>query len=201
MMMTTLCEYNSRAGEGLYGGFGRQSRLSFPKTMPQTRPLETEREQSIAKYRNWDDIEPRSYAFRDLIQRDPVVCDNCFLRRYETVTREWWRGSFGWMQYNRWDPIPGTHVEVPANTMAQGTRLACSNCGHRKTKDRPIPKHLIDEYTDNISDTLDFKEIAHSRDRLFVEVHDRNTCENQGRQDSHVFAPAVKDAIRVSQRR
>lgn len=166
--------------------------------MPHTRPSTSEFTKREARYRNWDSgTEPDegTEAFRDLIQRDPTVCDNCFLNRYETVTHEWWRGSFGWMDYSRWIPRANTAIEVPADTTAQGTRLACANCGHRNSKHRPIPKHKIPDRAENLSQTLDLKEITHCRQTLFAEVDERNTCENQGRQDSHVFAPAVRIAI------
>lgn len=165
--------------------------------MPHTRDSSTPQDARDQRYRNWDeyddddDVDP----FTDLIQQDGVVCDNCFLVRYETVTTEWWRGTFGWSDYNRWYPVPGRSEEVPADTTAQGTRLACRNCGHRRTKQRPVPKHLILDYTENISQTLDFKQIEHDRDVLLSEVEERNTSDNQGRQDTHVFAPAVRYAI------
>lgn len=169
--------------------------------MPQTRDSETPQDARDQQYRNWDAYQDESEdtPFKDLIQKDGVVCDNCFVLRYETVTHEWWRGSFGWLDYNRWVPIPGLSEEVPADTTAQGTRLACSNCGNRKTKQRPVPKHLVSEYAENISQTLDFKEIEHDFDILMQEVEQRNTSENQGRQDSHVFGPAVREAIRHAQ--
>lgn len=181
--------------------------------MAYVRTAATPQEKHEAQYRNWDPTEfaeletdqrPTRHTrdrdipspFKDLIQRDPVVCDHCFVHRYEVVAREWWRGSFGWMEAVRWLPRPGRSVEVPADTPAQGTRLACSNCGHRRSKDRPLSKSRVHEFASNLSETLDFKEIPHDRDVLFMEVDDRNTSENQGRQDSHVFAPAVKHAIR-----
>lgn len=170
--------------------------------MPHTRDSSTPQDARDQFYRNWDAYQEESdepSPFKDLIQRDPVICDNCFIVRYETVTHEWWRGSFGWSDYNRWEPIPGRSSPVPADTPAQGTRLACSNCGHRKTKQRPVPKHLIHEYAKHISATLDFKEIEHDREVLIAEVENRNTSDNQGRQDSCVFSPAVADAIRVVQ--
>lgn len=167
--------------------------------MPNARGVITDREQRAAKYRNWaeyqDEDDGPTHPFTDLIQRDPVVCDNCFLLRYSTLTFEWWRGSMGWLDYERWIPLPDTAVEVEADT-SQGTRLACSNCGHRiGAKTRPVLKENVTEWVDNISKTLDAKEISHDRDRLFEEVRKRNTSENQGRQDSHVFAPSVKRAV------
>lgn len=166
--------------------------------MPNVRDSDTPQDARDQRYRNWDAYEQDESdvtPFKDLIQRDGVVCDNCFVLRYETETHEWWRGEFGWLDYERWHPIPGRSVEVPADGTASGTRLACKNCGHRRTKQRPVPKHLILEYAKNISQTLDFKEIEHDREVLLAVVEERNNSENQGKQDSAVFAPAVKRAI------
>lgn len=170
--------------------------------MPYTRDSDTPQDARDQKYRNWDaypESERESDPFKDLIQKDPVVCDNCFTVRFEAETHEWWRGSFGWIDYERWHPIPDRSEEVPADSTTQGTKLACANCGCRKMKQRPVPKYLVQEYANNISETLDFKEIEHDRQRLLAEVEERNTSENQGRQDSHVFSPAVKAAIRADQ--
>lgn len=169
--------------------------------MPHTRHSSTSQDARDQKYRNWEaydkDEDDEPEPFKDLIQKDAVVCDNCFVVIYEVESHEWWRGSFGWEDYNRWIPIPGRSTEVPADTAAQGTRLACSNCGNRKSKQRPIPGHLIQEYAENISATLDFKQIEHDRAVFLSEVEALNTSENQGKQDSDVFAPAVKRAIRM----
>lgn len=141
------------------------------------------------------DDDDRPDPFRDLIQKDPVVCDNCFMIRYEVVSAEYWRGSFGWSDYVSWIPIPDNNKRVPANDPSGGVRLACGNCGHRRTKYRPIPKKWLPDVVENISTTLDKKEIQHDPDVLWAEVQERNTSENQGRQDSHVFSPAVERAI------
>lgn len=178
--------------------------------MPHTRERESEQGRRDARYRNWDEYQKSSdddsavdpeNAFRDLIQRDGTICDNCFLDRYEAVTHEWWRGSFGWLDYERWVPHPERSERVPADTTASGTRLACSECGHRvRSKQRPVPKHLIEEYAENISEALDKKGIDHQRDVLIQEVVARNTSDTQGRQDTDVFGPAVERAIRATPR-
>lgn len=169
--------------------------------MVQTRHSETENESRTTRYRNWQqyDDDETSNPFTDLIQKDPVVCDNCFLKRYTRVTKEWWRGSFGWMDYERWVPYPEKSEEIPAEDPSGGTRLTCGNCGHRRSKHRPIPKHRIMEYAKNISETLDAKQIHHDREVLLATVQQQNNSENQGKQDSDVFAPAVAEAIRAVQ--
>ncbi len=170
--------------------------------MVNARDRETQQDEREQPYRNWefyDDSDDELDPFKDLIQKDPVVCDHCFLRRYDVISHEWWRGSFGWSDYVRWVPIPGTGTPIPADKQTHGTRLACSNCGHKNTKHRPVPKEQFEEFLENISSTLDAKEIQHNRDRLFQVAHQLNTSENQGKQDSDVFAPAVRQAIRAVQ--
>jgi len=162
-------------------------------------------EETARAYRSWEQYDSSDSddgfgldsAFKDLIQRDPTVCDNCFLKKYTRVTHEWWRGSLGWMDYERWVPFPERVEEIPAEG-TQGTRLTCGNCGHRSTKHRPVPKEDIVEHAENISDTLRRKHISHDRELLISEVLQRNTSDNQGKQDSDVFAPAVKRAIEAT---
>lgn len=166
--------------------------------MPQVRNNETERERLTAKYRGgWEANDADPNAFKELIQQDPCVCDNCFLLRYEEESFEWSQGELGWMEYNRWHAIPDRSTEVPAD--GTGTRLACANCGHRNSKRRPLPKHRIREVIANLSLTLDAKGIDHDPLVLASEVEERNTSDVQGKQDSDVFAPAVEAAITTIQ--
>jgi 23S rRNA A2030 N6-methylase RlmJ len=62
-------------------------------------------------------------------------------------------------------------------------------------KFRPVPKDRVRDYAENISQVLDAKEISHDFDTLLDEVEKLNNSENQGKQDSHVFAPAIKSAL------
>lgn len=168
--------------------------------MANQRAVEHPQDNRDERYREWfeDNMDTGSDCdepFKDLIQRDPVVCDNCFALRYDVVKHEWWRGTFGWSTYERWVPREENSDPVPAEGVTNGMRLACANCGFRYDKQRPIPKRLILGFAENISDTLEFKDIAHDRDVLKHEISRRNTSMNQGRQDSHVFAPAVRRAI------
>ena len=167
--------------------------------MPHIRNRQTSREETEAAYRNWDEYDSpdTDTAYEDLIQRDPTVCDNCFQKCFTEVTREWYSGTFGWSDYNRWVPHPDCVSSIPADNAAQGVRLTCANCGHRTTQIRPVSKARIDDCIQNLSKTLALKGIKHSATVLEAEVHDRNTPENQGRQDYEVFRPAVIEAIRA----
>lgn len=168
--------------------------------MPHVRQADSRRDTTTAKYRNWqthagDDDTPEPFV--DLVQRDPVVCDHCFLLRYTTITKEWWRGEFGWMDYNRWIPVPQRGEPVPAQFPSQGMRLACGNCGYRRSKHRPVAKADVFEFAYNISDTLERKSISFDESVLLDEVEARaGEPGNQGKQDSAVFAPAVKASVR-----
>lgn len=170
--------------------------------MPQFRQGDSTRDRQTAKYRNWDGVsggQDQPSPFKDLVQRDPVVCDHCFLYRYDTLTTEWWRGDpeLGWMDYETWDAIPGRSDPVPADKSAHGLRLACGNCGYRNAKHRPVPKEDVFEFAENIVDVLERKQIDIDPEVLLHEVDVRvEEPENQGKLDSDVFGPAVREAIR-----
>lgn len=171
--------------------------------MPQVRDLETDRQSLTSKYRNWDEYEVTDdetddfSPFKDLIQRDPCVCDHCFTRRYDEEAHEWSQGELGWMTFNLWIAVPERSDPIPADD-GRGTRLTCSECGHNTTKHRPIPKDEIGDITDNLIQTLEEKGVEHNADVLRHEVQRRNNSANQMRQDSHCFAPAVACAINAA---
>lgn len=172
--------------------------------MPQFRDRETESDRHRARYRNWDsatDTDDAYSPYVDLIQKDPVVCDTCFLFRYDVLTCDWWRGSFGWSEYQKWTPIHGRSEDVPAGPAAHGTKLVCKNCGtDTGDKERPIPKDYLDEYAENLSSTLRAKGIDHDQRLLLDEIERLSSVpENQCRQDTDVFSPAVQRAIRSVQ--
>lgn len=170
--------------------------------MPHTRKRLSDLEQNEAAYRNWEEYDSddrdTDTAYEDLIQRDPTVCDNCFQKCYVQVSHEWWRGTFGWSDYNHWIPYPSKVDQVPADQSSQGIRLTCSNCGHRKTQIRPIAKTKMPTYIENLAETLTRKGIDHDAEVLAAEVMTRNVAENQGRQDMEVFKPALSAAIRAA---
>lgn len=167
--------------------------------MPHVRETESPQDERNAKYRNYEfDTDTTPTPFKDLIQRDPTICDHCFTTRYTELSREWWRGSFGWLPHSQFLPLPDRNVEIPAESVSKGMRLTCSNCGHRKTKHRPVPKTRVQQFAENISASLDRKGIVHDRGVLVSAVSELNTSANQGKQDSHVFAPAVDEALRAA---
>ena len=157
---------------------------------------------SEEKYRNWQQYDQRRAKldpFKDLLQRDPRVCDNCFVLRYEEISLEWWRGDpeLGWLPFEQFVPIAPDerHAEFAPVEQTSGMRLTCGKCGHRTTKERPLNKTKVRRTAQHITQTLSEKEIAHDSRLLLHTVERRNTSANQGRQDSHVFAPAVRASI------
>jgi len=167
--------------------------------MTHLRATDDSQYRSEAKYRNWDGYAQRRDnldPFKDLLQRDGRVCDHCYMLRYEQLTFEWWRGSFGWSSFELFIPHEREqrHERFESGT-ANGIRLACGNCGRRGSKARPLAKEQLYVVADNISETLSEKGIEHDAAVLKREVRRRNTSANQGRQDSHVFAPATTIAL------
>lgn len=168
--------------------------------MPTVRAAEDTIHSDEEKYRNWDQYKQQRDQldpFKDLLQRDPRVCDHCFILRYEELSLEWWRGTFGWLPYSRFVPIhpEERHEEFAPQDMTDGPRLACGNCGNRHTKQRPLCKEDVRSVAENISRTLTEKGIDHDEGVLMHTVERRNVSRNQGRQDSHVLSPAVLAAI------
>jgi len=167
----------------------------------QVRPVESSHETATAKYRNWDEYESQQAdfdPFKELLQRDPRVCDNCFTLRYEDVRFDWKCGELGWLSYRRFVPRRPSerHMSVYADRVTGGVRLACGDCGRRGSKARPLSKDRLFEVVANISTTLDEKGIAHDGDVLRSVASERNCSATQGRQDSDVLSPAVAAAIR-----
>lgn len=188
--------------------------------MPQIRNQHTEQDKQIAKYRNWtehtdtyendrittDESSEHEHEhehehgatytpFVDLLQRDPCICDHCFIRRYDAESHEWRNGNTGWLTFQRWHTIPTRSTTLPAETGSK-TTLACSNCGHQTgEKTRPISSEKLTAYAENIIQTIREKNIPINEDVFHAQIHEHNTSANQGRVDSHIYAPALRAAI------
>lgn len=187
--------------------------------MPQIRNQHTEQDKQIAKYRNWtentdtdetdrittDESSEREHEhgatytpFVDLLQRDPCICDHCFIRRYDAESHEWRNGNTGWLTFQRWHTIPTRSTTLPADTGSK-TTLACSNCGHQTgEKTRPISSDQLTAYAENIIQTIREKNIPVDEDVFHAQIHEQNTSANQGRVDSHIYAPALREAIHAA---
>lgn len=162
------------------------------------RSSESTTDAQTAKYRSCSpaaDHPESNDAYKDLIQRDPAVCDNCFQLRYDILTAEFWRRSLGWSNYEHWTPRGDNNVTIQPENPTEGVQLACEYCGERGGKERPVPGDEIEIYMIHLSETLDSKGIAHERDVLLEETRERNIPKHQCKQDSHIFAPAVSAAI------
>lgn len=148
-----------------------------------------------------DDVDADS-AFVDLLQNDNEVCDNCFSRTHDFAERERWSGVHGWMHETSMVPRPHRVLSMPKRRVTGGTSNRCE-CGHVDgTKQRPLPNELVEQYTENIIASLREKGIRFNADRLRdVVEHQQSKSDTQGREDSHVFQPAVAQAIRAVDRR
>ena len=134
-----------------------------------------------------------SRIFKRYVQRDPTVCNNCFRRRYDLYVAQgkWQR------ERELWTPRPQNNRDVHNDVPAHGQSNGCE-CGYLDgSKQRPLPEPLAVEYARNIASVLREESIAFDADVLVEEVERRKAQpEAQGREDSHVFKPAVAEAVR-----
>jgi hypothetical protein len=138
-------------------------------------------------------------AFVDLLQRDRSVCNNCFRRQYDVAVTERLTREHGWVTAQFWTPRPAQTQPAHADRQTRGLTSAC-DCGvigHAKR--RPLPTPLAVEFAEHIADTLADKRVPHDRETLLAEVRERKADPAvQGREDTDVFAPAVRAAIRAA---
>lgn len=139
-------------------------------------------------------------AFTDLIQRDPTVCSNCFTITHDDVAYNRYSGIYGWHTIEYWYPRPTRTIPAHHDRMTYGLTTACK-CGEISYgKRRPLTYKLACEYGENILDTLGEKHIPVNPDEFRSVLRDqKREPHTQGREDTHVFAPAVEAGIRTHQ--
>lgn len=147
-----------------------------------------------------NDHDKPSLAFRDLLQKDPTVCQNCFQRTHDAVAFDRYSGVYGWHTIEYWYGRRDRTTPAHHDRMTYGLTSACT-CGTiGYGKRRPIDYKTACEYGENILQTLREKHVAVNPDRFRGEIRDRKRDPNaQGREDSHVFQPAVEAGIRTAQ--
>ena len=139
--------------------------------------------------------------FKEAIQRDPSLCNNCFNDRYDYVAIEWLCGEQGWQNWSRRYPVPGRNSPDPMREQRHGgEELCCAECGHHTGKDRPVSKRQACAHAARISDALAARGIEHDRKTLLAVTLDRCAIEDTtGVEDAAVFPNAVTEAVRAVQ--
>lgn len=139
-------------------------------------------------------------AFKELIQTDSTVCNNCFRLVATEQTGRQSIGSLGWFVVRYRTPVEGTTVDAAPQKITKSTVRAC-NCGEYGTerKRRPLSKERAVEYASNLADTLEAKRVPFDRDVLMADVRERIAePSTSNREDTHVFAPALARALSVA---
>lgn len=138
--------------------------------------------------------------FKNLIQRDPDICNNCFRLVAVTEERNYYVTTFNgdlWLKEvdrpdRRWVHEGNTDHQA-GDTLTDGT-VRCCECGVPSDTIRPVSKDHAMEHVERICDRLEEKDIEFDREQL-VDIADGllSKPEWQGRQDD-AFAKAVEVA-------
>lgn len=173
---------------------------------------ESENSHAGAKYTSFeayeqaiDDTEA-ARIFVDVLQRNPEVCSNCFLKIRDVWFPHFVYGnntmrserSFSWKGLVRYYISKADRVESAAvdDGRAGNPPNACANCGSiRGATTRPLPKDLAVEYAWNLSSTLENLNVEHNPLLLaFVVAHLKRFPEFGSRDDDN-YRTAVEYAI------
>lgn len=147
----------------------------------------------------------RSSPFKELVQRDPDICNNCFRQTHQTFERNLAKRTYRdgndtkiwWKQV---DLPPETYTlfdeteYMAAEEASHGTFAVCK-CGVPHTKIRPVSREKALRYAHRIADRLEEKEVDVNRSKLVEHVERELTRpEMQGKQDE-VFGAATRKAV------
>lgn len=146
-----------------------------------------------------DELPESSGAFKDILQRDPTVCNNCFSITHDAVAYDRWSGVHGWTTLEWWDARPDATIPAHHERMTYGMTSACT-CGEITAgKRRPLSYSETLEYGENILGVLDEKDIDVDAFEFRRVLRERKSDPDlQGREDLGVFAPAVDAGIRAA---
>ncbi len=146
-----------------------------------------------------------SDVFKDLVQRDSDICNNCFRRTHDTYERNYAIDTFRdgnetklWAREvdlpdRSWPRIDQV-TYVPGDDASEGTHLIC-RCGVSGDPIRPVSTDVAMKYAKRIVDRLAEKNVDFDSDTLLDTVrHKLKQPEYQGRQDE-VFSDAVVQSI------
>lgn len=139
-------------------------------------------------------------TFADHVQTDSTVCNNCFRLVATEQTGRHSIGELGWFIIRYRNAIDETTVPAAPVRVTKGTVRAC-DCGEYRThhKRRPLDKDRAMRYAENLSVTLRLKRIPHDPEVLLSDVNARiSEPDTSGREDGHVFAPAVARSVAVA---
>lgn len=142
--------------------------------------------------------------FKDLIQRDPDICNNCFRRTHDTYERNFVVDTYRedgetklWARevdltprsWPRPDEVGYVHGELPS----EGTYLTCK-CGSNIAI-RPVSFETAFEHVTRLRDRLEEKEVDFDEDVMFTRARELlREPKWQGKQDD-VFGKIIEVAL------
>lgn len=156
---------------------------------------------SYEQYNDAVESTPADAAFKGLIQKNPEVCSNCFLKIRDVYFphsdaldkrgdhTETWKGL---VRYFISKPDRVERADVPESNSASNPPSSCENCGSiRGSTRRPLPRHIAIEAAWNLSETLAGFGVRHDPLLLaFVVAHRQRFPHTAGRDDD-TFREAI----------
>jgi len=140
-------------------------------------------------------------VFVELIQRNPEVCSNCFLKirdvwfPHAVAASKRGRNTHVWKSLVRYYISKPDRVEDGDGETARNPPKACANCGSINATMRPLPKERVPEYAANLSRTLAGFGVDHNPLLLAFVVSHRKRFPDFGSTDGDNFRVAVEYAL------
>lgn len=148
-----------------------------------------------------DDTEA-ARIFVDVLQRNPEVCSNCFLKirdvyfPHDFALDKRGEHTWTWKGLVRYYISKPDRVETAAVEGSGNPPNACANCGSiRGSTNRPLPKDRAVEYAWNLSSTLSNLDVEHNPLLLAFVVAFLKQFPEFGSRDDDNFRTAVEYAI------
>lgn len=145
-------------------------------------------------------------VFKDLVQRNAEICNNCFRRWRRLYEKNYVVESDGYVRPVRdtMRDINGPSIYSIDDATEEFQREECGGetfvceCGHISGTTRPVSLETGIEMTHRLTALLEDEGVTFDRDVLFDHVRaELGKPENQGRQDS-VFDDAVERAVEAA---
>lgn len=136
-------------------------------------------------------------VFVDVLQKNPEVCSNCWLKIRDVVLPYSWKKNvrkglvrFYVAKADRTEP-----ANIPENRSGNPPK-SCSNCGSvRGSTMRPLPADRAIEYAWNLSETLRLLDVEHNPLLLAAVVARRKRFPRFGSTDDDNYRVAIEYAL------
>jgi hypothetical protein len=136
-------------------------------------------------------------VFVDVLQRNPEVCSNCWLKIRDVILPYSWKKEVrkGLVKFYTAKPDRTEPAKFPGES-SRNPPKSCSNCGSiRGSTVRPLPKDRAIEYAWNLSETLCLLEVEHDPLVLAAVVARRKRFPRFGSTDDDNYRVAIEYAL------